>query len=219
MNQPRSRVGVFGGSFDPVHQGHLALAWHALHTLQLDQVRWIPSHRPWQKTSGPHARRLAPVRDRCAMVALAIAQEPQFKLDLCEALRPGASYTIDTLSDIRNKTESTDLVLLLGQDQYANIHTWHRWRDVLVAATLAVTARGDQSPQAAPEVTAVWHRLKIVTMPPSDVSSTEIRARLATGARPMTLVPGMLSEPVARYIAQRGLYSPPPLNRFSTPDE
>ena len=119
------RVGLFGGSFDPVHNAHVALARLALEQLQLDEVRWIPVGQPWQKS-----RQLSDGADREAMVRLAIAGEPRFVVDRIELRRRGVSYTLDTVRELAAAEPGTEWVLILGQDQYASLHTWRDWREL-----------------------------------------------------------------------------------------
>ncbi len=209
------RIGLMGGSFDPVHQAHVALAKVALDHLQLDEVRWIPVGQPWQK-----ARQLAPAADRLAMVALATAHEPRFVVDDIEVARGGPSYTLDTVKALADRPDGqgAEWFLIIGQDQCANLHTWHGWQELLGLVTLAVACRGDQQPKASAALAAVPHRLVRLPMPPMSVSSTDIRARLSQG-RPgesvaQTLAPALVPEAVAGYIANHQLYAPghPPLN-------
>lgn len=206
------RIGLFGGSFDPVHPGHVQLAQTALQALALDELRWVPARQPWQKLSGPQARTLAPVDDRCAMVALALAGEPRFTLDRSEADRPGPSYTVDTVSALRAAEGSAaELFLVIGQDQYARLHTWHRWPELLAAVTLAVAARQGEAPRPSPELADTPHRLAVLDMPRCDASSTAIRARLHAGEAARDLArDGILDPQVARYIDARGLYGARP---------
>lgn len=189
------RIGLFGGSFDPVHIAHVALARVALEQLALDEVRWIPAGRPWQK-----ARNLAPAADRAAMVELAIADEPRFVLDRCEIMRSGASYTFDTVRELQAGQAAAQWFLIIGQDQYASLHTWLGWQKLLERVTLAVANRPGLLPQASPEVQRVAHQT--VGLPMMDISSTDIRARVAAGLSITSLVPAA----VARYIDQHHLY-------------
>jgi nicotinate-nucleotide adenylyltransferase len=209
------RIGLMGGSFDPVHQAHVALAHTALEHLQLDEIRWIPVGQPWQKT-----RQLAPAAHRLAMVRLATEHEPRFVVDTTELDQPGPSYTLDTVRSLlaRPEGQGAELFLIIGQDQYANLHTWHGWQALLTLVTLAVARRGAQRPQPSAELAAVPHRMVPLPMPPMTVSSTDIRARLSQG-RPgedvaQTLAPALVPEAVAGYIANHQLYAPghPPLN-------
>jgi nicotinate-nucleotide adenylyltransferase len=190
-----TRVGLFGGSFDPVHDAHLALAGRALDQLKLDEVRWIPAGQPWQKSG-----RLAPAEDREAMVRLAIAGEPRFVLDRIELERTGETYTLDTVRALQAAEPGTEWFLLLGQDQYSTLHTWRDWPELLRRVTLAVANRPGERPAADPQVARAPHHL--VALPSMDVSSTDVRRRVAAGESIANLVP----EAVRRYIETRGLY-------------
>jgi nicotinate-nucleotide adenylyltransferase len=199
------KVGIFGGSFDPVHNAHVALARQALSELALDELIWLPAGQPWQKR-----RVLAPVADREAMVRLAIEGEPRFTLSRIETCRSGPSYTVDTVRELRAQRPGVSLHLVIGQDQYAGFHTWHGWEELLGLVTLAVANRAANRPDASlsadPQVLRVPH--EAVALPMMDISSTDIRARIAHGQGIADLVPA----PVARYIARHHLYQdqPPP---------
>lgn len=201
------RIGLYGGSFDPVHNAHLALARCALVTLKLDEVHWIPAGRPWQKASGPDARRLADGLDRAAMVGLAIEGEDRFVLNTTEVDRDGPSYTIDTVRELQDSLADAQVFLVIGQDQYSRLHTWRAWRELLERVTLAVAARGGSTLQAPAELAAVPHRARMLPMPRMDISSTAIRAHLAQGGAAADLVPALVPEAVARYIDQHRLYA------------
>lgn len=194
------RVGLYGGTFDPVHVAHLALARSALDALALDELRWIPSGRPWQKGQG-----ITPAVHREAMLELAIAGEPRFVLDRSETTRAGASYTIDTVRDLHRAEPATRWVLLIGQDQYARLHTWHEWRSLLPLVTLAVAQRPGELPQADPAVEAAARLAPPLPMAPMAVSSSDIRARVRAGLDISQLVPPQ----VARYIENHRLYRAP----------
>lgn len=189
------RVGVFGGSFDPVHNAHVALARLALEQLKLDEVRWIPVCRPSQKT-----RKLSDAADREAMVRLAIAGEPRFVLDRIELRRRGVSYTLDTIRELAAAEPGTEWVLILGQDQYATLHTWRDWRELVSQVTLAIANRPDVAAALNEQIGRVPHQL--VTLPMMDISSTEVRRRVAAGESIASLVPPA----VASYIERRHLY-------------
>lgn len=209
---PRRRVGVLGGSFDPVHSAHVALARQALQSLRLDEVLWVPAGQPWQKAAAPDMPPMVSAQDRCAMVALALEHdnEPRFTLSRLEIDRTGPSYTIDTLHELHqmDSDSNSEFFLILGQDQYAKINTWHRWRDILASCTLAVAARAGQAPQASPEVSAVPHALAIISMPEMAISSTQIRHFLRSNpsACAHDLVPQFLCTKVAVYIEDHGFY-------------
>ncbi len=198
--QPARRVGLFGGSFDPVHNAHLALATSALATLALDELCWIPAGAPWQK-----ARRLAPAAQRADMISLAIGHEARFRLEPCELERSGPSYTIDTVLELQRREPATQWLLLLGQDQLAGLHTWHRWRELIERVELAVANRAGEPPRIVTELAGTRLSLTEVPLPAMAISSTDIRARVAAGLDIAALVPA----PVARYIAEYGLYRNP----------
>jgi nicotinate-nucleotide adenylyltransferase len=190
------KFAIFGGSFDPVHVAHVALARTALDHLALDRLLWVPAGRQWQKP-GSHASG----EQRAAMIELAIDGEPRFALERCELEREGPSYTIETVLALRARDEA-DWFLVIGQDQYRGLHTWHRWRDLLPLVTLAVAGREAAPPQPSPEVAAEPHRAVALPLPAMAVSGTEIRARLARGEPVDRLVPPA----VARYIDRNHLY-------------
>lgn len=189
------RIGLFGGSFDPVHVAHVALARLALSELKLDEVRWIPAGQPWQK-----ARQLVAALHREAMVRLAIQGEPGFVLDRCELQRKGPTFTLDTVREMQSREPGHDWFLIVGQDQYAGLHTWRDWRELLGRVTLAVANRPGTTAQAHPDVVAAPH--SVVSLPMMDISSTEIRERVSAGQPIDNLVPAN----VASYIAQHHLY-------------
>lgn len=194
------RVGLFGGSFDPVHNAHLALAHKALESLALDAVWWIPAGLAWQKGVGA-----APAADRAAMVARAIAGEPRFVLERCELDRAGPSYTIDTVLELSAREPGTQWWLIVGQDQLQRLSTWHRWRDLVARVPLAVANRAGAAPVLPPELAAAGASWREIPLPPMAVSATVIRARVAAGQEIASLVPA----PVAGYIAEHGLYREP----------
>jgi len=196
------RVGLFGGSFDPPHLTHLALARCARDALALDELRWQPAGRPWQKQGVG----IAPAEHRRAMVELLIAGEPGFSLDARELERAGPSYTIDTLRELRAefaaRGAAAEFFVVIGQDQAAHIDTWHDWRELVGGATLAVAARAGRPVAPAAALAAVPHRVVTIALPPSDISSTRIRALAARGEDLRPLV----GDAVAGYIAQHRLY-------------
>ncbi len=186
------RIGLFGGSFDPVHNAHLALAQAALRDAALDEVRWIPAGQPWQKT-----RVVTAAVHREAMVALAIEGEPRFVLDRIELDRPGPSYTLDTVRALQAAQPGAQWFLIVGQDQQAGLPTWHGVDELLVLVTLAVAGR-----PGAPQISSSACAVSFIEMPPMNLSSTEVRARCAAGLAIDKMVP----EKVARYIDRHGLY-------------
>ena len=195
MTSRSPRIGLFGGTFDPPHNAHVALAHAALEALRLDALRWIPAGQPWQKS-----RTITAAPDREAMVRLAIAGEPRFELDRCELARDGPSYTIDTVRALHAQHPAAALFLIIGADQYAGLHTWHGWQELLALVTLAVANRPGPHPGPDPQVQRFPHRA--VPLPMLDISATEIRARVSQGLPIDSMVP----PPVARYIDLHQLY-------------
>ena len=129
-------VGLFGGTFDPPHVGHLALARAAQQALSLSEVRFMPAGKPWQK-----ARALTDGAHRAAMVSAAIAGHTSWRLDKFELSQTGSTYTIDTLKSLYEESPRTALVLLLGADQFLNLPTWRDWQQLTDYAHLAVAGR------------------------------------------------------------------------------
>lgn len=193
-----------GGSFDPVHSAHVALAASALQHLPLDEVRWIPVGQAWQKS-----RQLAPAADRVAMVQAAIAHEPRFVLDAIEVQREGPSFTLDTVRALQAaRPEVSEWVLIIGLDQYLNLPSWQGWQELLRRVTLAVATREPFEPEPPEALRALPHRMVHLPMAPQAVSSTEVRERLNLGETPESLAPGLIPLSVARYIANHQLYAP-----------
>ena len=189
------RIGLFGGTFDPVHVAHVALARLALDELRLDELRWVPTGQPWQKT-----RSITPAAHREAMVRIAMDDESRFVLERCELERQGPSYTLDTVRELQARTPQASWFLVIGQDQYAGLHTWHGWQELLGRVALAVANRPGAAPRPDAQVLQVSHTA--VPLPMMDISSTQIRARVAAGLDIAALVPAG----VARYIDQHRLY-------------
>jgi nicotinate-nucleotide adenylyltransferase len=189
------RIGLFGGTFDPPHDAHVALARAALDALRLDELRWIPAGQPWQKT-----RAVSAGVHREAMVRAAIEGEPRFVLDRIELERSGPSYTLDTVRALRARHPQAQLFLVIGADQYASLHTWHGWQELLGAVTLAVANRPGATAPIDQQVLRFPHRA--VPLPMQDISATDIRARVAKGLPIEQLVPAA----VAGYIESMRLY-------------
>ena len=199
MIEPHRRVGLLGGTFDPVHLAHVALAHAALDVFDLHELRWVPAGRPWQK-----AHLITAAEHREAMVQLAIEGEPRFSIDRFEIERESASYTLDTVRTLQAREPDNELFLIIGHDQYAGLHTWDRWQELLTRVTLAVANRPGMAAAVDPQVMAQPHRA--VPLPMLDISSTDIRQRAASGLDISTLVPAA----VARYIDQHRLYQKQP---------
>jgi len=184
-----TRVGVFGGTFDPVHVGHLAIAHAALESVPLDRVLFVLAKRSPLKERGP----VASEGDRLRMLELAIAGEPRFAVSRLELDREGPSYTVDTLERLAGKDE---LFLILGSDAIADLSRWKDPDRIARLATLVVAER-----PGAPE-RAGGAPIVHFDAPRLDISSRELRARAARGRSLRSLVP----EPVLQHIEARGLY-------------
>ncbi len=185
----KARVGVFGGTFDPVHIGHLAIALAALESVPLDRVLFVPARRSPLKDRDP----LASVADRVTMLEFAIAGEPRFALSRVELERDGVSYTVDTLEALRSQGE---LYLILGSDALADLARWRTPDRIRELATILVASR-----PGAPEPDPV-HRARAFDAPQLDISSRELRARAARGMSLRYLVPDAVWE----HIKKRGCY-------------
>ena len=197
------RVGVFGGAFDPPHRAHRALAEAALSALQLDRLHILPTGQAWHK-----ARALSDAEHRLAMCRLAFDDLPAVQVDDREIRRASASYTVDTLEELRAEYPGARLFLVVGEDQLAAFRSWRRWQEVLAMATLVVAARADAQGvtalKAPPDLP--FQRLD---MPLSPVSSTTIRALAAAGARGRESLAALVPEAVASYISLHSLYQQP----------
>ncbi|GIX30957.1 MAG: putative nicotinate-nucleotide adenylyltransferase [Porticoccaceae bacterium] len=217
-------IGVFGGTFDPVHIGHLRLAVELLELVPLRRMLLVPAADP------PHRERPhAAARHRLAMLSLAVAGEPRLAVDRRELDRPGPSYTYDTLASLRAELGPAEpLCLCLGLDAFAELATWHRWRELAELAHLVVAARpGAALPRAGP--LASWlgtrrapadalHRrpaglVHLAAIPLLPVSATELRRRLAAGRSVRYLTP----DPVIDYIRAHGLYGADPSPEVTPP--
>lgn len=188
------RIGVFGGTFDPPHVGHLVAAIDARDVLDLDVVLLVVANVPWQKVG---ERQISPADDRLAMVAAAV--EGVEGLEVCdlEIRRGGDSYTADTLHDLAELHPGAELFLIVGRDAAAGFATWDRHDEVAAAAHLVVVDRpGDDAP---PDPQYSWTRVDI---PELEISSTELRERVASGRSVRYLVP----PGAAAVLEERGLY-------------
>ncbi|MSS72156.1 MAG: nicotinate-nucleotide adenylyltransferase [Candidatus Latescibacteria bacterium] len=194
---PEQRIGLLGGVFDPVHNGHLIAAEAAREACGLGQVMFIPASDP------PHKRDtgMASAEARAEMVRLAIQDHPRFELSPIELRRAGRSYTVDTLSELHQTLgEKTALFLIIGADNVSEISSWHRPDRILDLATVVVVRRpGATLGRADPALT---QRMRFVETPFIEISSTDIRRRIREGRSIRYLVP----REVESYICEHGLY-------------
>jgi len=185
-------IGLFGGSFDPIHHGHLIVAQAVVEALGLDQLRFVPAREQPFK-AGQH---LAPPELRARMVALAIAGEPRFALERAELDRPGPSYTVDTLRELREREPGSRFALLVGADAARELPEWREASALPSLADLVVFAR------AGSDVPPLPWPVRVVAVPAVGISATEVRRRVAQGRPIRYWVP----DPVAEAIRAAGLY-------------
>ncbi len=196
---PLRRLGVFGGSFDPPHRAHNALAHQAVEQLRLDALHIIPTGEAWHKS-----RVLTAASHRLAMAQLAFADLPKVVVDDRETRRLGPSYTVDTLTELAAEQPGVQLFLIIGEDQARALQSWHRWQAILQLAIICVAARADSSGARGTFNAELLAQtpFQVLNLPPMDVSATDIRHRLANRQNVAPLV----FEAVARYIAHHHLY-------------
>jgi len=195
------RLGVFGGAFDPPHAAHHALVEAALDQLRLDRIQVMPTGQAWHKS-----RVLSDATHRVAMARLAFADLPGVHIDTREIERPGPSYTIDSLRELRREQPDAELFLIIGEDQARSLQSWREWQAVVALAIICVAARphaADQTARFAPPID-LQQRFVHLQLPMSTASATEIRQRARTD---QGIVP-LVCDDVARYIVLHRLYRP-----------
>lgn len=186
---------MFGGTFDPIHRGHVQVATAVGDALGLDRVLVVVANEPWQKQGRP----VSPAEDRYAMVAAALDDRPGLEPSRIEIDRGGPSYTVDTVHQLLAHDPGAEVVVVVGADVVSTLDTWHEHEALRTLVTLAVVDR-----PGAPVVDPPpgWRAVH-VAVDPVDVSSTELRARLGAGESVEDLVP----EAVIRCVSERGLYA------------
>ena len=201
------RIGVFGGTFDPVHVGHLILAEQCREQGELGEVWFVPSARPPHKLDAV----VTPFDRRADMLTLAITGQPQFRVDRLERDRPGPSFTADTLDELRQRHPEHTFALIVGADVLPDLKTWRDPKRILAAAELLAAARPGFGMMSAEDVAADLSipteavRLRRVEMPQLEVSSRDIRRRVAEGRTIRYLTPRAVEE----YVRERKLYGEP----------
>ncbi|ONI85722.1 nicotinic acid mononucleotide adenylyltransferase [Saccharothrix sp. ALI-22-I] len=192
------RIGVMGGTFDPVHHGHLVAASEVQARFDLDEVVFVPTGQPWQKSE----REVSAAEDRYLMTVIATASNPRFSVSRVDIDRSGPTYTIDTLTDLKVAHRNADLFFITGADALEQILSWRRADDVFgLAHFIGVTRPGYELDDTHLPPGAV----SLVEVPAMAISSTAVRARTASGLPVWYLVP----DGVVQYISKRGLYSMP----------
>ena len=208
-------MGLFGGTFDPIHFGHLRTAFELWQSLRLAEVRFLPTGNP------PHRERtLADAELRLAMVRAAVADQPPFVVDDREVRRGGASYTVDTLTELRSEFPHRSLCLLLGMDAFLGLPNWHRWRELFDLAHVVVAHRpGWKAPTMGPLGEVMVDRgtgsirelhdrraghIYVLAVTQLEISSSELRQLIVAGEDPRYLVP----EEVRGLIRETGCYAP-----------
>ena len=194
-DRPTPSIGLFGGSFDPIHHGHLIVARVAAESLGLDELRFLPAReQPFKR--GRHA---APAADRAVMLELAIAGSPGFAVERAELERDSPSYTVDTLEALHAREPHATFTLLLGADAAAELGAWHRAGDLPGLARIVVFARAGTPVPASSLIAGS------VVVPAVDISATEIRRRARAGLPVRYWVP----DAVAEYMVRHRLYLDP----------
>ena len=189
------RIGIFGGTFDPIHLGHVEVAEAVGDALDLDRVLVVVANHPWQKQDRP----VTPAEDRFAMVAAGLDGRPGLEASRIELDRGGPSYTVDTVRELLDAEPGADLFVVVGADVVGTLDTWHEHEVLRDLVTLAVVDRPGVPHREPPPG---WRSVR-VTVTPVDVSSTDLRSVLEAGGS----VEGMVPESVIRCISGRGLYA------------
>jgi len=192
----RVRLGVMGGTFDPIHHGHLVAASEVAHQFELDEVVFVPTGQPWQKSG----RQVSAAEDRYLMTVIATASNPRFSVSRIDIERPGPTYTVDTLREVRDQRgPDVDLFFITGADALAQILSWRAAQEMFdLAHFVGCTRPGHQlSDSGLPEGKA-----SLVEVPALAISSTGCRNRVIGGEPIWYLVP----DGIVQYINKRGLY-------------
>ncbi|MCE2462498.1 MAG: nicotinate-nucleotide adenylyltransferase [Dehalococcoidia bacterium] len=194
------RVGILGGTFDPIHVGHLLIAEDARVSMELEEVLFIPTGQPWMKSG----RALSPAHHRMNMVRMAIASNPFFRASSMEIERPGPTYTVDTLREMRHELGGEDdLYFILGSDSSDEFHRWKEPEEVLRLCTIVTMPRPGSLKHGLSAIDQSGSgNVVLLEGPLMDISGTEIRRRVSLGLSVRYLVP----HEVEHYIRRYGLY-------------
>lgn len=193
------RLGVMGGTFDPIHHGHLVLASEVQARFNLDEVVFVPTGEPWQKA----AKKVSPAEDRYLMTVIATASNNKFTVSRVDIDRPGATYTVDTLRDLKRlRGPNTELFFITGGDALRSILTWHGADELFDLAHFVGASRPGVSLGASDIAHLPADRVTLIEVPALAISSTDCRNRVAEGLPIWYLVP----DGIVQYIQKRGLY-------------
>ncbi|MBD0023910.1 nicotinate-nucleotide adenylyltransferase [Gordonia pseudamarae] len=211
-DRPRvRRIGVMGGTFDPIHNGHLVAASEVAYRCRLDEVIFVPTGQPWQKMTGDAEngtapRSVSPAEDRYLMTVIATASNPRFSVSRVDIEREGATYTVDTLRDLRAVLPDAQLYFITGADALESILSWQHWEELFALAKFVGVSRPGYELHAEHLAdhlkTLPADTLQTLEIPALAISSTDCRERAATGRPVWYLVP----DGVVQYIAKRRLY-------------
>jgi nicotinate-nucleotide adenylyltransferase len=195
------KLGVFGGAFDPPHVAHVALAQAAVEQLQLDQLRIFPTGQAWHKTPS-----LTSPEHRLALAEIAFGSLPRTVIDDRELRRPGPTYTIDTLRELKAEYPQAQLFLVMGEDQAVSLTRWHEWEAIVQLAIICVAGRPSAQAHAGspPPGLPAQAPVRLLRLPSMTENATEVRGRVALGQGIAHLVP----PGVASYIELNHLYQP-----------
>ena len=194
----RLRIGIMGGTFDPIHHGHLVAASEVANLFHLDEVIFVPTGQPWQKSE----REVSAAEDRYLMTVIATASNPRFSVSRVDIDRPGPTYTIDTLSDLHNIFPTAELFFITGADALEKILTWREWEKAFDYATFVGVTRPGYLLRDTNLPEKYQDRVELVQIPAMAISSTDCRRRAHAGKPVWYLVP----DGVVQYISKRGLY-------------
>ncbi|MGZ8690508.1 MAG: nicotinate-nucleotide adenylyltransferase [Aeromicrobium sp.] len=198
MSSARRRVGVMGGTFDPIHHGHLVAASEVQSWFDLDEVIFVPTGQPWQKTD----RTVSAAEDRYLMTVIATASNPRFAVSRVDIDREGPTYTIDTLRDLKEALPDADLYFITGADAMAALLTWRDHEELFDLATFVGCTRPGHEMDESTLEGLPKDKITIVEIPALAISSTDCRARVQRGEPVWYLVP----DGVVQYIAKHKLY-------------
>lgn len=194
----RRRVGVMGGTFDPIHHGHLVAASEVRACFDLDEVIFVPTGKPWQKAD----REVSPAEDRYLMTVIATAANPHFEVSRVDIDRPGETYTIDTLRDLAAAEPDAELFFITGADALEKILTWRDVEDLFALAHFVGCTRPGHDLDRSVLEGIPADRVTLIEIPALAISSTDCRERVAKGEPVWYLVP----DGVVQYIGKHGLY-------------